>query len=274
MKFYTCRSDIVFKAIVCNNEDKTILKAVLKNIFDKEFENIEILNPELSKPSVLTKSKTVDLLLKDNEKTIIVELNGTYHNPSRNFAYLCNEVATRTKVGKDYDPNYMFCQVNLSYTLKDDFQEDYRISYVQDDNCNKFVENISIIEYNMGKLRKYYEEDNKEMIDKYQYLIMLDLDDQELNILNKKDGVIMEYIKKVTDINKNDEYIPYLTVEEDDEKFMNTIKKQAKREGVKEGIQEERNRSIKAFFESGASLELISKANGITVEEVKKIIES
>lgn len=182
-KFYTCRYDTVFKAVICNNI--TLLKAILKSVFDKEFNNIEILNSEMLKPHINVKSKTVDLLIKEGKTTIIVELNANERNNQRNFVYLCNEIANRTKVGEKYDTDYQFYQVNLSYNLKD--EEDMRTYYMQDKEI-KFIDNVCIIEYNMSKLRKYYEENNEEMIKKYLYLIMLDLDKDELKEF-KKDGV-------------------------------------------------------------------------------------
>lgn len=278
-KFYTCRYDVVFKAVVCNNEDKRILKAILKSIFNKEYDDIEILNSEMLKPNIQVKSKTVDLLLKDKDTTIIVELNSTHRNPSRNFAYLCNEIATRTKVGEEYDTNYQFYQINLSYNLKD--EEEIRTYYMQDEKIKKFVDNVCIIEYNMNKLKKYYEEGNEDMINKYQYLIMLDLDKEELNTLKKKDEVVMEYEKKVTEINNSEEYVPYLTVEEDNRKFMNTIIRESKEEGIQQGLQQGMQqgmqqgiiKSIKSFYENGASLELIAKSNDMTIEEVKELLK-
>ena len=106
---------------------------------------------------------------------------------------------------------------------------------------------------------------------------MLDLNKEELNTI-AKDGVVMEYTKKVSEVNSSEEYIPYLTVEEDNRFYVNTIKSEAHKEGVKEGIQEgkkeEKVRSIKALYENGVSLEVIAKVNEMSVDEIKKVIKN
>lgn len=95
----------------------------------------------------------------------------------------------------------------------------------------------------------------------------------------------MEYTKKVNEINSSQEYVPYLTVEEDNRFYMNTIKSEAMKEGLKEGIEkgikkgmkegikEEKLRSMSALYQNGVSLEIIAKVNEMTTQEVKKILK-
>ena len=44
-------------------------------------------------------------------------------------------------------------------------------------------------------------------------------------------------------------------------------------QGKLEGIQENTIKMVKALYENGASLDLISKSTGLSIDEIKKIIE-
>ena len=60
---------------------------------------------------------------------------------------------------------------------------------------------------------------------------------------------------------------------EDKEIAYNSDMHYSKLEGIQEGIKENTVKTVKALYANGASLELISKSIGLSIDEIKKIIE-
>ena len=120
---------------------------------------------------------------------------------------------------------------------------------------------------------------NEELIEKYKYLIMLDLKPNELNILSKKDKVINKYMQEVERINEDPEFYEYISAEEDNRKIENSLKSQYKREGLEEGIEkgiEQGTRlakleAAKNLKQNGVDIEIISKSTGLTIEEINEL---
>ena len=112
---------------------------------------------------------------------------------------------------------------------------------------------------------------NEELIEKYKYLIMLDLKPNELNILSKKDKVINKYMEEVERINEDPEFYEYISAEEDNRKIENSLKSQYKREGLEEGTRLAKLEDAKNFKENGVDIQIISKSTGLTIEEIENL---
>ena len=116
---------------------------------------------------------------------------------------------------------------------------------------------------------------NEELIEKYKYLIMLDLKPDELNILSKKDKVINKYMEEVERINEDPEFYEYISAEEDNRKIENSLKTQYKREGLEEGIEQgtrlAKLEAAKNLKQNGVDIEIISKSTGLTIEEINEL---
>ena len=109
--------------------------------------------------------------------------------------------------------------------------------------------------------------ENEKLIDKYKYLIMLDLPLEELKKLSKKDKVVEKYMKELIKVNEDPEFREYMSAEEDARKIENTIRSQYKREGRKESQKE----MAKNFKNNGVSIEIIAKSTGLTKEEIENL---
>lgn len=109
--------------------------------------------------------------------------------------------------------------------------------------------------------------ENEKLIDKYKYLIMLDLPLEELKKLSKKDKVVEKYMKELIKVNEDPEFREYMSAEEDARKIENTIRSQYKREGRKESQKE----MAKNFKNNGVDIEIIAKSTGLTKEEIENL---
>ena len=119
---------------------------------------------------------------------------------------------------------------------------------------------------------------NEEEIKKNQYMIMLDLDKKELENM-PKDKIVDKYITKVTIVNDDPEFQKYMSEEEDKRKIQNSLLSEAKETGYTSGINDgiskgENKKSIeiaKNLLSMNMSLEDISKATGLLIEEINKL---
>ena len=97
-KFYTARTDRVFKTIMCDENDKEFFIEFLERIINKKIYSLEFLNNELPISTVVERNKTVDCLVKTEDRYIHIELNSK--NPrylhNRNFAFFTSLYAKNT----------------------------------------------------------------------------------------------------------------------------------------------------------------------------------
>ena len=105
------------------------------------------------------------------------------------------------------------------------------------------------------------------------YMIMFDLDKKKLENMPKDDIVDM-YITNVTIVNDNPEFQKYMSEEEDKKKIQNSLLSEA-RENINDGISKGENKKsieiAKNLLSMNMSLEDISKATGLSVEEINKL---
>lgn len=83
-KFLTAKTDRVFKAILGYEDNKELLQEFLERIFKTKVEILEFLQPEVRIETTEKRIKTVDLLVKMNDKFVHIEMN------SQNKDYLHN----------------------------------------------------------------------------------------------------------------------------------------------------------------------------------------
>ena len=128
-----------------------------------------------------------------------------------------------------------------------------------------------ILEINMDYFDKLWYSKNEEEIKKNMYLIMLNLDKKELEAMpkDKRDKIVDKYITNVTIVNDNPEFQKYMSEEEDKRKIQNSLISEAKNAG----ISEEKNNVAKNLLSMNMSIEDISKATGLSIEEIKNIKE-
>ena len=288
-KFYTCRYDITFKEVFMKEKNKDILIAVLESILNIKIKEIKYLNLEKNNGNIYVRRKHFDLHVKTDKENIHIEVNNyleDYVRP-RNMAFICNTYSREVLRGEEYDENIDFIQINLTYNMINKYKEknkfhdekSLRIYKIRDDKGKNFVNNFTIYELNRDYYLNLWYSKNEELIEKYKYLIMLDLKPNELNILSKKDKVINKYMEEVERINEDPEFYEYISAEEDNRKIENSLKSQYKREGLEEGIEkgiEQGTRlakleAAKNLKQNGVDIEIISKSTGLTIEEINKL---
>ena len=162
--------------------------------------------------------------------------------------------------------------VNLTWGLG--VEEDVMTKYmIISENGKLFIKNFIIYEINMDYYNKLFCK-NEDEIKKNLYMIMLDLDKKELENM-PKDKIVDKYITNVTIVNDDPEFQKYMSEEEDKRKIQNSLLSEAKETGYTSGINNGISKGIKQtaknLLSMNMTLEDISKATGLSVEEINKL---
>lgn len=91
----------------------------------------------------------------------------------------------------------------------------------------------------MDKIMEFWYSKNEKEIEKYKYLIMLDLGLEDLEKLSKKDKVVEEHKMDVEIINRDVRFREYMIEEENKRKCYNSDISIAKEEGLQKGMKEQ-----------------------------------
>ena len=282
-KFYTCRYDATFKEVFMKEENKDLLIVLLESILNIKIKDVKYLNLEKNNGNIYIRRKHFDLHVKTEKENIHIEVNNylkEYVRP-RNMAFLCNTYSKSVLRGEEYTEDTEFIQINFTYHMISENKDNkaLRVYKVQDDTKCKYVNNFTIYEFNMDYYMNLWYSKKEKEIEKFRYLIMLDLGINDLNKLSKEDKVITKYMEEVVKVNEDPEFYEYMSAEEDNRKIENSLRSQYRREGLEEGRAEGRAEgerlakleTAKNLKENGVSVEIISKSTGLSTEEVEKL---
>ena len=277
--FYTCRNDRVFKEVFLNPNNSDLLKALLKFILKIKIDKLEIKKTELLSGNVNIKDKRVDAIVYTGNKKIEIEINSQNKDylHTRSTAYICNIYQSNASVGDTYNEDTDIIQVNLTWGLGRN-NEETKIFKIMNEKGELYVKNFIIYEINMDYYDKIWYSKNEDEIKKNQYMIMLDLDKKELKSM-PKDKIVDKYITNVTIVNDDPEFQKYMSEEEDKKKIQNSLLSEAKEEGISQGIEQGYTSGIndgikqtaKNLLSMNMPLEDISKATGLSIEEINEI---
>ena len=98
---------------------------------------------------------------------------------------------------------------------------------------------------------------------------------EELDKMSIGDKDMKELSKEIKGLNEDSEFIEFLTAEEEEEKYLNTVKNIEYQKGIDDGIEQgslnEKKIIAKNLLNLNMSIEEISNVTGLTKEEIEKI---
>ena len=97
---------------------------------------------------------------------------------------------------------------------------------------------------------------------------MLGLDKEELAELAERSEKVMEYKKKVDEVNNDDEVISWFTAEEERKMYQDALIEQSKEEGEKKGILN----VAKNMLAEGMSIDLIAKLTKLSKKQISRLL--
>ena len=293
MKYYNGLNDIVFKNTLCVEEHKGLLKWLLESCLDIKIDNLILKDKELSKKTKYSKGRVVDLLIESDNKMFNVEINNRPHdyNNDRNLGYLANLYGKSIDKSNDYKKINSCIQLNITSGKKDiELKSKYLLVDTLNESKNIWTDNFIIYEINVDLLKKLYYNKDIKSINKYKPVIMLTLNKEELEEFSLGDERIMEYKDKVNELNSDDDFVTFISREEDQEKTENALRTiiSEKNEELKNSREELRNSKeelktqktklnnvkidiARNLKENNIDIKIISDTTGLTIEEIKKL---
>ncbi|MBR4231575.1 MAG: hypothetical protein IKR74_05450, partial [Bacilli bacterium] len=163
-----------------------------------------------------------------------------------------------------------------------------------------YINNFKIIVINMDKIMKFWYDNDKKSIKKYDLIMMLDLQPNELNELKEispNKDIIDEYKGKVCKLNEDLDFVAPISAEQDYIMLINTQKQMAveqgfaegkekgynegkeqgyiegKEQGIEQGIEQERFQIIQNMQNANFTKEQILKCLDIDEDEYNRIID-
>lgn len=279
-KIYTCKNDRVFKEIFMRKENKDLLITLLESILDIKIKELEYLNLEKNVDNINIRRKHFDLHVRTETEDIQIEVNSQMYDyvRPRNAAFLFDTYSHNVQVGNDYTENILFIQINFTYGLGNDTKyynsRDYDVinKYMfVNKKCKPYIHNIVLYEFDMDYFTKlWYSKDEKEKR-KYKYLMMMDLKPDELKKISEKDRMVGKYMSELERVNEDPKFREFISAEEDNRKIENSLRKQFREEGKREGIQTERLENARKMKIEGIDYEVISRITGFSIDEIKKL---
>ena len=272
-KFYTAKYDAVFKAIFVDPKNPMLLEGLLEDILHTNVKIIKFYNTELNVNRKNERNKRIDTLVEAEGKYIHIELNTdtSLSKDLRNFIYFEAIHAFHAKNNEEYDKVNEYIHIDLSFGLGNnhDYIEEYTINNKKGGKeYREYINNYKLLVVNMDKIKKFCYDKNKKGIKEYPHLGLIDLNEEELEAIENKDGYTKEYMKKVIELNCEDGFVFDFITKEEDERWLRNAYKQ---DGIEEGIEQNKIDVAKKMLAKNKSIDEIAELTDLTIEEINAL---
>ena len=284
-KLLPLTSDYVFKRIFGQEENKQALKDFLESILDEEILKIEIKNPEIPKNFYDSKYGVLDLKVTLNDKSIVdveMQMKNEHNIEQRDTFYLASNYVNGIKEGEPYTNckksivinilNFMYYNRNEYHSVarmifeEPKEEEKVEMGYREEDRyMTKYLE-VHIIELPKFKIK------NPKMHTKLEEWLWLFIgSDEKVSEASKKNKEIEKIKKKLASMSLSPEernnYEYRLRAIRDEADAIEYKTKQAKEEGIKEGLE----KTAKEMLKNNFTIEQIQKITKLTKEEIERL---
>ena len=276
--FYTLKNDIVFKNVFLKDPimAKWLIEGTINIIKDNLKESFTIfdinklyfLNGELMKDAMFIRNKNVDGLIVTNNAYFNIELNNKFYKITkmRNFFYQTSYLNSTVHINQSYVIKKPIIQFN--YNIHQEKTNDLLnyISLFDGVSFKNYLKVLYIFNFDIERLiDKWYNELNEDStyFEKYKYLLIIGMNEEQLKNLKVSDIMINKIIKKITKLNRDPKFYEVLTKEEDDLYMKNSLYEEGIEEGKLQGIEEERKYTALKMREKNISIDTISDITGL-----------
>ena len=275
-KWYSGKYDRAFKEVMLKESNRDLLTMLLEHILKVKINNITILNVEKLMTNVHIRSQRLDLNLDTNIGKINVEVNSSYKKitPSRNFSYLADIYSHDILVGKEYDLDKKYIQINLSYGLNNNI-EPIDIYKIRNEKGNTYIDNFIIYIINMDYYINLFNTNDTKKIKDDIILVMIGQERNNLIKLAKNNKVVSKYMNELDEVNKNPEFREYMSYDLEQEILRNSERKLGFNEGIEkgieQGIEQSKKEIVNNLLNTNMSISDISNIVNLSEEEIIKI---
>lgn len=283
-------NELVFHYAMASNP--RYLKEMLGQILEVKVNEIIPLNTKLVVENLMSKMKILDYVAETDKGIINIEINNNFGLGliRRNITYLAEVVSNTSKRGKDYIniPDTIqinFCKLGSNvgpfqhYTM---YAKKHVVGY-----SDELTDMVKIIIINIDYYVKMYYNNNEKFIKKNALICAIGLNQEELIKLAKENELVMEYKNKLETLSNDENFVKWISPEEEEEKIKNTFIEFGKLDGIKQGMEQgiekgleqgivegKRENSIeiaKKMLDKNMDLTFISEMTGLSIEDIQNI---
>ncbi|MBO5095404.1 MAG: PD-(D/E)XK nuclease family transposase [Bacilli bacterium] len=240
-KYYTSMNEAVFYYCIGNDLNKA--KIFIEQVIKKKISKIEMKNPKLLKDYMNSKDRTLDYLVLTDEGYINVEINNYYEQwrIDRDIMYACKVLTNSISKKKSYKQAEKIIQININSLGKyNDGIEVYRFNATNNaKGLPKVLSNIiEIYMVNIDYYKKMVYNGNKKFISDNYLLCAMDLQPSDLDNIKEGNEMLMEYKKDLEKINNDEDFVKWMSAEEEAEMFERTRIEIAEEKGHQQGFEQ------------------------------------
>jgi predicted transposase/invertase (TIGR01784 family) len=284
-RYINIYTDFAFKKVFGTEANKDLLISFLNQLMglngDSEITDVTYLNPEQLGDNINERRAVYDVYCSTgNGEHFIVEMQKAKQDHFKDRAlyyssFAIREQGTKGSILKPWDYKLMPVYVVgiLNFVMDEEDEEVITRVTLKDDRNREFNKNLQFIFIEMPKFTKE-ETELETFLDKWLYVI------KNISRLDDKPQALTEGIfKKLFDVaeisqfSKVDraEYEESLKVFWDFSNVLSTAERKGRAEGRAEGERDEKLRNAKNLKTLGVEVETISKATGLTKEEIESL---
>ena len=267
-RFIYLLADTTAKALLKDERYKWFYLEIIKFKTGLDLTGYKLVDNELNTGNKV-KDYRADLIFEKGKEIINLELNQFIYKYTltKNLYYAFRLAGYGYLSGKDYDERYV-TQINLNNKIINDGKKDNSlIDYkLQDPKYKKILKNLNVIDiYLLNYKGIKYNGNNK-----YEtYLSMLTAESYEemKEIIGDLEGgkIIMEKLKE---LGLDDEFGMYYDAEIVHKKEINSVRK----EGRKEGANNEKKSIAKTMLKAGESINKVMSYTGLKKKDIKALM--
>ena len=276
------KSDRLFRDLFNEYEMDTLEWTVMQilNCSHEEIKGkVSVDNIRLNNISTSERIKVVDLKVKYKNQTILIELNNNFDGfYVRNLLYAFNDIINHYSVnGTSYYQDksiFKVILVNLNWHRNKNVDvPNKKVITLPFPDERVDNELLKIININLD----YYDKIMYNKVSKSDKLwkLLTIKDKKELEFLTNNERLLDGYSEKLTSLSRDKIYKEHIMWNE-------TIERNLRRaedyhsglyDGEMKGIEKTQKEMVVNFFNNDVSIEVIAKSSGLTIEEVKEIID-
>ena len=280
------RTDTIFHDLY-NKEDMNALEWAVMQILGCSYDDIHgrvtVGNIRLTRTSKKDKNKYLDLIVEYKNEKIIIELNNNFSGfYTRNILYAANvlmnnyQIKGKKNINNDYYQEIVrVLLVNLNWyksKKNSDKVPEKRIYEIPHSDFEEKGYILKIINVNLDYFDNLCYDKINEGDKLYKLLTVKNKD--ELDMLTKNEKMLEHYSNKLIDLSNNKEYTEGIM----DEIIEENVAKQTaylvgKDEGIEQGIEQNKREMVVNLFKNNVPIDVISESSGLTIDEVKEIID-
>ncbi len=267
--------DPMFKTMFQNEKRKKYPSKFISLLFGIDFDylmdNLKLSKNEIGKKLESDKSERCDFVASINGIMMNIEVNNnsSIETMERNIEYAFRIYSEKIKIGAKYEyaPTIQINLNNFAFKGNDKIIDQY---YIMNGDGEVLTKKLQIIQiYIPNIIKRWYTRGEQSLTGFERFiLVMIEQDIEKARKLGGNDEFMNEYINEAIDVSR----FAHLGEAYDKEW---ALKDEAFRDGISEGIEQQRNKEkidmAKKMLSKGIDIKDISEITGLSMEEINKL---